>query len=157
MTLIRGDVHGASVMHYKRLGSDSAVIDCTGSELHTCGRSNVADGWMWTGQFRPGRQLLLNIGQQVNDIQQSTDKPDLLTAIATGLSEMPVVALLGARRGGKTTLTRQAVSTWSGPSEAFDLEVATDRQTLEAGPERLLRGSDGSVVFDGVQHCQSNS
>ena len=94
---------------------------------------------------------MLNIGQQVNDIQQSTDKPDLLTAIATGLSEMPVVALLGARRGGKTTLTRQAMSTWSGPSAAFDLEVAADRQALGAVPERLLRDGAGSVVVDEVQ------
>ena len=79
----RGQVLGASVMHYRRLGSDSAVRDCTGSERHTSGQANAADAWTLRGQIQLGRLWLSNIGQQVNDIQQSIDRPDLLTAIAT--------------------------------------------------------------------------
>lgn len=87
----------------------------------------------------------------MNDIQHPIPRPDPLTAIATGLSEVPVVAVLGARQVGKTTLARQAVSTWPGPSTVFDLEVAADRQALGAVPELLLRGSQGLVVIDEVQ------
>lgn len=84
-----------------------AVVDRTGSGPYTRGRANAADSFTLRGQIQLGRLLLLNIGQQVNDIQQSIDRPDLSTAIATRLSEVPVVALLGARRGGKTPLTRR--------------------------------------------------
>lgn len=87
----------------------------------------------------------------MNDIQHPNARHDLLTAIATGLSEVPVIALLGARQVGKTTLARQAVSTWPGPSTVFDLEVPADRQALGAVPELLLRDSEGLVVIDEVQ------
>ena len=87
----------------------------------------------------------------MNDIQHPVARHDLLTAIATGLSEVPVIALLGARQVGKTTLARQAVSTWPGPSTVFDLEIPADRQALGAVPELLLRDSQGLVVIDEVQ------
>ena len=61
-----------------------------------------------------------NIGHQVNDLQRSIARPDFLTAITTGLSEVPVVALLGARQVGKTDLARQTAAMWPGPSAAFD-------------------------------------
>ena len=64
---------------------------------------------------------------------------------------MPVVALLGARQVGKTTLAEQVASDWSGPSTVLDLEVATVREALSATPERLLRQSEGLVVLDEVQ------
>ena len=64
---------------------------------------------------------------------------------------MPVVALLGARQVGKTTLAEQVASEWSGPSTVLDLEVAAVREALSATPERLLRQSEGLVVLDEVQ------
>lgn len=82
---------------------------------------------------------------------QKIARQGLLDTVAEGLSEAPVVVLLGARQVGKTTLARQVVSAWRGPSAVFDLEVTADREALSATPERLLRGGEGLVVLDEVQ------
>lgn len=39
-----------------------------------------------------------------------------LTQIALGLRQFPVVALLGPRQVGKTTLARQLAAQWDGPT-----------------------------------------
>lgn len=67
------------------------------------------------------------------------------------LSEAPVVALLGARQVGKTTLARLAASEWRGPTTTFDMEDVAAREALSATPERLLRRKEGLVVLDEVQ------
>ena len=67
------------------------------------------------------------------------------------LSEAPVVALLGARQVGKTTLARLIASGWSGPVRAFDLEDLAAREALSATPDALLRRTEGLVVLDEVQ------
>ncbi len=69
----------------------------------------------------------------------------------TGLGEMPVVALLGARQVGKTTLATQVAAAWPRPSRVFDLEVPAAREALTQSPDTVLRGSDGLVVIDEVQ------
>ena len=84
-------------------------------------------------------------------MQQLLARPRLAAAIRDGLSEAPVVALLGARQVGKTTLAEQVRSAWPGPSTLFDLEVAGARAALSRTPERLLRNSEGLVVIDEVQ------
>ena len=84
-------------------------------------------------------------------MQQYIARPDLLADIASGLSQLPVVALLGAKQVGKTTLAQQAASDWPGPSTVLDIEVAAVREALSATPERLLRQSEGLVVLDEVQ------
>ena len=84
-------------------------------------------------------------------MQHYIARPDLLEAIVSGISQVPVVALLGARQVGKTTLAEQAVAEWSGPSTVLDLEVAAVREALSATPERLLRQSEGLVLLDEVQ------
>ena len=84
-------------------------------------------------------------------MQQSIARSNLLAAVTEALSEAPVVALLGARQVGKTTLAGQVASAWPGPSTVFDLEVATTRAALAETPERLLRRSEGLVVIDEVQ------
>ncbi len=75
----------------------------------------------------------------------------LLAAALRGLEEVPVVALLGARQSGKTTLARQATAAWSGPTTFFDLEAPADRQALSSTPARTLRAHEGLVVIDEVQ------
>ena len=83
-------------------------------------------------------------------MQQYTRRA-LFDVVTAGLSEAPVVALLGARQVGKTTLAGQVAAARRGPSTVFDLEVAADREALSATPERLLRASEGLVVLDEVQ------
>ncbi len=71
-------------------------------------------------------------------------------AIRRGLSEAPVVALLGARQVGKTTLAEQVVSA-AESAVIFDLEKRGERAALSATPEMLLRNAEGLVVIDEIQ------
>jgi len=95
--------------------------------------------------------FLLNIQSCQMNMQQSMMRIDLLSAVIDALSEAPVVALLGARQVGKTTLAGQVMRAWPGKSALYDLEVAAVREALSATPDRLLRNADGLVVIDEVQ------
>ncbi len=86
-----------------------------------------------------------------NNMQQLIDRSNLLTAVSSGLREAPVVALLGARQVGKTTLAQQLAASWQGPSRILDLEVPAAREALTQTPEAVLRGNAGLVVIDEVQ------
>ncbi len=68
------------------------------------------------------------------------------------LREFPVVAILGARQVGKTTLARQVVSTDGAPRTAayYDLESPEDLARLE-DPMLALEPQRGLVVIDEVQ------
>lgn len=62
-----------------------------------------------------------------------------------------MVALLGARQIGKSTLASQLERTWKGPTAHFDLENARDRRRLE-DPLLALESLRGLVVLDEIQH-----
>jgi predicted AAA+ superfamily ATPase len=64
------------------------------------------------------------------------------------LEVSPVVALLGARQVGKTTLARQIAT--GAPHHWFDLEDPDDRARLQE-PKLALGGLKGLVVLDEVQ------
>jgi predicted AAA+ superfamily ATPase len=66
------------------------------------------------------------------------------------LARSPVVALLGARQVGKTTLARSFVERQDRPATFFDLERAQDLARLE-DPELALRNLRGTVVLDEIQ------
>jgi len=66
------------------------------------------------------------------------------------LGRTPVVAILGPRQVGKTTLARQLASGW-GRSTRFDLEDARDLSRLD-DPMLSLAPLRGLVVIDEVQH-----
>ena len=66
------------------------------------------------------------------------------------LREFPVVALLGARQVGKSTLARQLVAARRGPTTWFDLENPEDLARL-ADPGLELRLLRGLVVLDEIQ------
>ena len=85
------------------------------------------------------------------DFQQQIGRSALLEAVLRGLAESPVVALLGARQVGKTTLAEEVAWCWSGPTTVFDLEVAAVREALSLTPETTLRDQQGLVVIDEVQ------
>jgi len=84
-------------------------------------------------------------------MQQLIPRERVLATVKAHLDEAPVVAVLGARQVGKTTLARQVFSGWPESSVHFDLEVAAERQALSMTPERVLLNSDGLVVLDEVQ------
>lgn len=66
------------------------------------------------------------------------------------LSRHPVVAILGARQVGKTTLARQLASGRGGGATGFDLESPRDLARLSE-PMLVLEGLRGLVVLDEIQ------
>ncbi|AGX87629.1 ATP-binding protein [Candidatus Symbiobacter mobilis] len=73
-----------------------------------------------------------------------------LADIAQGLRQFPVVALLGPRQVGKTTLARQVATRWDGHAHLFDWEDPDDQARL-SDPSFVLRGLTGLVVLDEMQ------
>jgi predicted AAA+ superfamily ATPase len=73
-----------------------------------------------------------------------------LKAVQALLRQFPVVALLGARQVGKSTLARQVAAASRGPTHFYDLEHAPDLRALES-PSRALEPLKGLVVLDEVQ------
>jgi hypothetical protein len=66
------------------------------------------------------------------------------------LRRHPVVAIVGARQVGKTTLARQLAAASGRPTTFFDLENPDDLARL-AAPMLALKGLRGLVVIDEVQ------
>jgi predicted AAA+ superfamily ATPase len=62
----------------------------------------------------------------------------------------PVVAILGARQVGKTTIARALGQRWGRPVTRFDLESAADLALL-ADPELTLGPLQGLVILDEIQ------
>jgi predicted AAA+ superfamily ATPase len=75
-------------------------------------------------------------------------RPALLAATQAALARAPVVALLGPRQCGKTTLARQLVPADS--ARYFDLEDPISLARLEQ-PLTALAELEGTVVIDEVQ------
>jgi predicted AAA+ superfamily ATPase len=75
-------------------------------------------------------------------------RPRAQDALRHALKRSPVVALLGPRQCGKTTLAHQVAGA---DSQFFDLESSMDRQVLAAAPERTLLPLRGLVILDEVQ------
>ncbi|MDE0457677.1 MAG: ATP-binding protein [Chromatiales bacterium] len=71
--------------------------------------------------------------------------------LARLLRENPVVALLGARQVGKTTLARELIQQRRGPATWFDLEQPRDLRQLDE-PTLALEPLRGLVVLDEVQN-----
>jgi len=68
------------------------------------------------------------------------------------LRDYPVVAILGARQVGKTTLALQILEDSEGPGERFDLEDPADLARL-SDPRLALGELRGLVVIDEVQRA----
>ena len=76
------------------------------------------------------------------------DRPTDRARVATALRRSRVVALLGPRQSGKTTLAREFVSEHS--PNYFDLEDPASLSRLEQ-PDTALRPLRGVVVIDEIQ------
>jgi uncharacterized protein len=75
-------------------------------------------------------------------------RPDLLDRVRRGLARSPVVALVGPRQCGKTTLARDLADT--SPANYFDLENPVSLQRLDQ-PMTALQSLTGLIVIDEVQ------
>jgi predicted AAA+ superfamily ATPase len=73
-----------------------------------------------------------------------------LTRLHTLLAESPIVAIIGARQIGKTTLAQQLGQQTAAPVTVFDLENPRDLARL-ADPLLALEGLEGLVVLDEIQ------
>lgn len=68
------------------------------------------------------------------------------------LRSNPVVAILGTRQVGKTTLARDVGAAFRGNVTTFDLESTVDRAQL-SDPMLALSGLRGLVVLDEIHHA----
>lgn len=73
-----------------------------------------------------------------------------LNRLIQRLHHFPVVALLGPRQVGKTTLARELAASWPGPVKHFDLEDPDDLARL-SDPAFVLRPLTGLVVLDEIR------
>ncbi len=73
-----------------------------------------------------------------------------LQQLSRQLAHFPVVAILGPRQVGKTTLARELAAGWDGPVRHFDLEDPDDQARL-TDPAFVLRPLTGLVVLDEIQ------
>ena len=78
-------------------------------------------------------------------------RPGSAARVRAGFSVHPIVALIGPRQCGKTTLARH-VAEHAPRSTYLDLEAAVDRRRLTA-PEQTLGRLAGLVVIDEVQRA----
>ena len=76
---------------------------------------------------------------------------DHLRQLRSLLRQFPVVAILGARQVGKTTLARQLVATAPGAGELSSTWRARRTSRMLADPMLTLRPLKGLVVLDEVQ------
>jgi len=79
-------------------------------------------------------------------IERSTE----VSTVEGYLSRYPVVAIIGARQVGKTTLAHMIAKRWQGPVITFDLEESSDRARL-TDPMLSLKPLQGLVVLDEIQ------
>lgn len=78
------------------------------------------------------------------------DRPDFLQQIGQQFTIHPVVALLGPRQCGKTTLARMFAEQAGKLVTRFDLEDPTDVALLES-PKLALQELQGLVIIDEIQ------
>lgn len=76
------------------------------------------------------------------------DRPDYVRIIKNALRRSPVVAILGPRQCGKTTLARMIEA--DQPSVYCDLERPSDHQRLH-NPEYVLGSEEELVILDEIQ------
>jgi uncharacterized protein len=77
-------------------------------------------------------------------------RPDHIRRVTDLIAQFPVVAIIGARQVGKTTLARQIADQTDAAVTRFDLEDPADIARLEV-PALALEPVEGLVVLDEIQ------
>ncbi len=77
-------------------------------------------------------------------------RDSLISLVWNAINESPIVALLGTRQIGKTTLAKQFIAEWTEDIHYFDMEDAADRMAMN-NPKQVLESLTGLVVIDEVQ------
>ncbi len=77
-------------------------------------------------------------------------RKDLITRIHSALRRSRIVALLGPRQCGKTTLAKSFFKTYTGKTTYYDLESPEDSALLK-NPQMVLAAGKGLVVIDEIQ------
>ena len=98
------------------------------------------------------RHILEKSIPRVDNASMSVVRRRVEPRTRTLLSEAPIVAMLGARQVGKSTLARMIAESWPGPAHRFDLEDPAHLGRL-AEPGLVLRDLQGLVVLDEIQRC----
>jgi uncharacterized protein len=75
-------------------------------------------------------------------IERSIEK-----SVLESLSYLPVVAILGPRQVGKTTLVKQLVSKLEKPNIYLDLEYFADQEKIRAAPDIYFQEHENAVVI----------
>ncbi len=83
-------------------------------------------------------------------MKRNLPRPGRLSRLRILLRRSPVVAILGARQVGKTTLARDLARGWKRAVTRLDLEDEADLARLQ-DPMLALRGRAGLVILDEVQ------
>jgi uncharacterized protein len=78
------------------------------------------------------------------------DRPDHVSSLKRLLRDYPVVAILGARQVGKTTLARELARSQRGSVTTFDLEDPATLARLQ-DPALALGSLKGLVILDEIQ------
>ncbi len=78
------------------------------------------------------------------------ERRDLVALVLARLRGGPVVALLGPRQVGKTTLAAQIAAAWRSPTTRFDLENPDHLRRFDE-PMAILEPLRGLVVLDEIQ------
>lgn len=82
-------------------------------------------------------------------------RENFLQMITDGFSIHPIIAILGPRQSGKTTLTRQYIETIKTKKQIhyFDLEDPNDLAALKS-PKAVLEKLEGLIVIDEIQRIK---
>jgi len=77
-------------------------------------------------------------------------RPQHITNINKALVNTPIVAIIGARQVGKTTLARDIARQYDGQITSFDLEDPDDLARLTE-PKLALQNQTGLIIIDEIQ------
>ncbi len=104
--------------------------------------------WLAEIQTQMPRRIILEIVQSKCMISSMVGRHLLFKKVENGLRRNPIVALIGPRQCGKTTLAREYLTGQDG--HFFDLEDLAVREAFRQ-PQTLLAPLSGLVVIDEAQ------